>query len=52
MLGATLENLALESGVEGPIPRHVDLEYFPGHSFLAERSMWLSVFLLPDEGSA
>lgn len=48
MLASTLENLALEPPDEGPVPRHVDLEYFDGHSFLGESSMWMSLFLLPE----
>jgi hypothetical protein len=51
MLAATLKNLALEPYDEGPVPRHVDLEYFPDHGFLSERAMWMSVFLLPEPGA-
>ena len=46
-LAATLENLADTPQVEVDVPRHVDIEHFPGHSFLGEDSMWMTVTLLP-----
>jgi hypothetical protein len=46
-LAASLENLADTPAFGGEVPRHVDLEYFPGHSFLHERSTWMTVTLLP-----
>ena len=47
LLAQTLRNLA-----QTPMARsdraqpHVDLEYFTGHAFLAEESMWVSVYLV------
>lgn len=46
-LAASLENLADTPEFGGEVPRHVDFEYFPGHSFLAEGSAWMTVTLLP-----
>jgi hypothetical protein len=50
-LAATFENLAGTPQVSSPVPRHVDLEYFPGHSFLSEDSMWMTIFLVPESSS-
>src|SRR6266508_113715 len=46
-LAAGLENLAATPASEGPVLRHIDVEYFPGHPFLAEESQWMTVMLLP-----
>jgi len=52
-LAETLINLALSAGdPAGAVVRHVDLEYFPGHYFLAEDSMWVTVVLLRNDGAA
>jgi hypothetical protein len=45
-LAASLENLADTPDSGGQVPRHIDLEYFPGHSFLGEGSTWMTVTLL------
>jgi len=45
-LAATFENLAAAPELGGLVPRHVDLEYFPGHGFLGEGSVWMTVTLL------
>jgi hypothetical protein len=42
-LADTLESLADSPPTETSGPRHVDLEYLPGHGFLSEQSMWISV---------
>jgi hypothetical protein len=52
-LAATLENLAIGSASyreqdATPVSRHVDLEYFAGHGWLDEGSMWATLILLPD----
>jgi hypothetical protein len=46
-LAASLENLASSAAFGGEVPSHVDLEYFPGHSFLGPESTWMTVTLLP-----
>src|SRR3989442_14724400 len=43
-LAKTLTNLSLSSAPSGPVRRHVDLEYFLGHPFLADTSMWVTIF--------
>ena len=43
-LASTLENLADSPPTGTSVTRHVDLEYFPGHGFLSETSMWISVY--------
>jgi hypothetical protein len=43
-LANTLENLADSPPTETSVTRHVDLEYLPGHGFLSEQSMWISVY--------
>ena len=45
-LAQGLDNLADTTAFGGLVPPHVDLEYFPGHSFLDEGSAWMSVTLL------
>jgi hypothetical protein len=51
-LGMTLINLGEHlDAPHGTRRRHVDLAYFPGHPFLDEDSMWITVFLL-DEGQS
>jgi hypothetical protein len=50
-LAATLENLAVTPQPAGEVSRHVDLEYFPGHGFLSETSMWMTVTLLPEQSA-
>jgi hypothetical protein len=46
-LAASLRNLASTPAFGGEVPRHLDLEYFPGHSFLGDASTWMTVTLLP-----
>jgi hypothetical protein len=46
-LAASLENLASSAAFGGEVPSHVDLEYFPGHSFLRAGSTWMTITLLP-----
>lgn len=46
-LAASLKNLANTPAFGSEVARHVDLEYFPGHSFLGEGSTWMTVSLLP-----
>ncbi len=46
-LAASLENLADTPEFGGQVPRHIDVEYFPGHGFLGEGSTWMTVTLLP-----
>ena len=46
-LAAGLMNLANTPAFGGEVPRHIDLEYFPGHGFLREGSTWMTVTLLP-----
>jgi len=46
-LAETFENLACTPYESSAVPKHVDLEYFPGDSFLSENSMWMTVYLLP-----
>ena len=45
-LAATLENLAEEDPFLGIVSRHVDIEHFPGHAWLAQESSWMTVTLL------
>jgi hypothetical protein len=49
VLADTLDNLAATPQPLGGVIRHVDLEYFPGHGFLGENSMWMTVYLLSEE---
>lgn len=46
-LAETLRNLA-RTPIRGDeqVRAHVDLEYFPGHDFLAEESIWMSVYIV------
>lgn len=48
LLAQTLRNLSSSPQVAGPVPTHVDLEYFPEHGFLDEASMWMTVILVRD----
>ncbi len=50
-LAASIENLAADLAFGGPVARHIDVEYFPEHDFLSERSAWITVSLLalPEE---
>jgi hypothetical protein len=50
-LAASIENLASDATFGGVVARHIDVEYFPGHGFLSERSEWMTVTLLaaPDQ---
>jgi hypothetical protein len=49
-LAASVENLASEAAFGGVVARHIDLEYFPDHGFLSERSEWMTVTLLTTQG--
>lgn len=46
MLADSLLNLSTAPPLSGPVPRHVDFEYFPGHNFLHEGSTWMTVIRL------
>ena len=50
-LAASIENLATSPAFGGMVARHIDVEYFAGHGFLAEASAWMTVTLLaaPDQ---
>jgi hypothetical protein len=51
-LAGTLTNLARASELpSGPVRRHADIEYFAGHPFLAEASMWVTILLTEDSGT-
>jgi hypothetical protein len=43
-LANTLDNLADSPPTETSVTRHINLEYFPGHEFLSEQSMWITVY--------
>ena len=45
-LAASIENLAADEPFGGVVTRHIDVEYFPGHGFLSEKSTWMTVTLL------
>jgi hypothetical protein len=45
-LAASVESLAADDPFGGVVARHIDVEYFPGHGFLAENSAWMTVTLL------
>ena len=45
-LAASVENLAADRAFGGVVARHIDVEYFPGHGFLSEKSAWMTVTLL------
>jgi len=48
-LADALDNLAqLTDRLGGPVRPHVDLEYFPGHGFLTEDSMWMTASLIAE----
>lgn len=45
-LAATLQNLASAGVPSSGTPRHLDIAFFPGHDYLDEESMWMTVLLL------